>query len=102
MSTTELDREILMRCLEKENRAWEDFVDRFLGLVLHVIDHSTSKRNIRLNIEERNTLCVAVFAAFRHENFRLLRQFRESCSLTTYLSVLSRRTTVRILKNQGL
>ncbi|MDR0336694.1 MAG: hypothetical protein LBI18_06345 [Planctomycetaceae bacterium] len=100
MSITDLDHELLTRCLNKNNRAWEDFVDRFLGLVLHVIDDTVSMRGIRLNTEDRNRLCEHVFAALGHDNYRLLRNFRERSSLTTYLSVVVRRIVVRILLNQ--
>lgn len=100
MSVADLDRELLARCLYNENRAWEDFVDRFLGLVLHVIDHTTTKRGIRLTTEERNSFCLNVFAALGHDNYRLLRNFKDRSSLTTYLSVVVRRIVVRILLNQ--
>ncbi|MDR1963325.1 MAG: hypothetical protein LBQ50_06065 [Planctomycetaceae bacterium] len=100
MSIADLDRELLTRCLDKKSRAWEDFVDRFLGLVLHVIDHTVSIREVRLSIEDRNRLCENVFAALGHDNYRLLRHFRERSSLTTYLSVVVRRIVVRTLLNQ--
>jgi RNA polymerase sigma-70 factor (ECF subfamily) len=100
MSVTDLDRELLARCLTKKTRAWEDFVDRFLGLVLHIIDHTASTREIRLSIEDRSRLCENIFAALGHDNCRLLRNFRERSSLTTYLSVVVRRIVVRILLNQ--
>lgn len=100
MSVADLDHELLIRCLDRETRAWEDFVDRFMGLVLHVIDHTTGKRGIRLTTEERNTLCVNVFAALGHDRCRLLRNFRDRSSLTTYLSIVARRIVVRILLNQ--
>ncbi len=75
-------------------------MDRFLGLVLHIIDHSASKRDIRLTLEDRNTLCINVFAALGHDNFRLLREFRGQASLTSYLSVVVRRIVIRIILNQ--
>ena len=101
MSANHLDNTLLERCLECQNRAWEDFVDRFLGLVLHVIDHTVSKRDIRLRTEERNILCERVFAALGHDQFRLLREFKARSSLTTYLSVVVRRIVVRLLLNQS-
>ena len=101
MSVAELDRELLVRCLEQKNRAWEDFVDRFLGLTLHVIDHTAAKRGIRLAIEDRNLLCEHVFAALRHDQFRLLRQFNQRSSFTSFLCVIVRRTVVRTLLNHG-
>jgi len=102
MSTNHLDNDLLERCLSHQHRAWEDFVDRFLGLVLHVIDHTVSKREIRLRMDERNALCERVFAALGHDHFRLLREFKSRSSLTTYLSVVVRRIVIRLLLNQSL
>jgi len=95
-----VDNTLLARCLERQHRAWEDFVDRFLGLVLHVIDHTVCKREIRLQAEARNALCERVFAALAHDQFRLLREYKAHSSLTTYLSVIVRRIVVRSLLNQ--
>ncbi|MDR1483670.1 MAG: hypothetical protein LBT09_02485 [Planctomycetaceae bacterium] len=100
MSITELDRELLIRCLDEQPRAWEDFVDRFLGLVLHIVDYTATNRDIRISIEDRNTLCECVFAALGHDNYRLLRNFSERSSITTYLSVVARRIIIRTLMNQ--
>ena len=101
MPPNHLDNTLLARCLERHPRAWEDFVDRFLGLVLHVIDHTVTKWEIRLGMEERNDLCRRVFAALGHDQFRLLREFKARSSLTTYLSVVVRRIVVRTLLNQS-
>jgi RNA polymerase sigma-70 factor (ECF subfamily) len=101
MSANHLDHTLLERCLEGRERAWEDFVDRFLGLVLHVIDHTVTKRDIRLRSEDRNALCKEVFVALGHDQFRLLREFKARSSLTTYLSVVVRRIVVRSLLNQS-
>ena len=101
MSADHLDHTLLERCFAQQHRAWEDFVDRFLGLVLHVIDHTVSKRGVRLRTEERNALCERVFAALGHDQFRLLREFKARSSLTTYLSVVVRRVVVRSLLNQS-
>ena len=101
MSSNHLDNTLLERCLQQQPRSWEDFVDRFLGLVLHVIDHTVSKREVRLRMDERNALCERVFAALGHDQFRLLREFKARSSLTTYLSVVVRRIVVRSLLNQS-
>ena len=76
-------------------------MDRFLGLVLHVIDHTACKRDIRLQAEERNAMCERVFAALAHDQFRLLREFKARSSVTTYLAVIVRRIVVRSLLNQS-
>jgi len=100
-SVNHVDNTLLERCLARQHRAWEDFVDRFLGLVLHVIDHTVCKREIRIQAEDRNALCERVFAAMAHDQFRLLREYKAHSSLTTYLSVIVRRIVVRSLLNQS-
>ena len=96
---SDLDRELLARCLETKQRGWEDFVDRFLGLVLHVIDHTALMREIHLGRDDRDALCEKVFSAIAHDEFRLLRHHQGRSSLTTYLTTVVRRVVVRILLN---
>ena len=38
-----IDRDLLRRCLHHEPGAWNDFVDRFLGLVYHVVGHTADQ-----------------------------------------------------------
>ena len=96
------DRELLARCLEQRQRGWEDFVDRFLGLVLHVIDHTTLMREIHLGRVDRDILCEKVFTALAHNDFRLLRNYQGRSSLSTYLTAVVRRVVVRVLLNYSL
>ena len=61
MALSEIDRNLLQRCLDRKPRAWEDFVDRFLGLVVHVVNHTSQVRGIELTKEDRDDLCAEVF-----------------------------------------
>ena len=97
MGLSEIDRNLLERCLQKKSRGWEDFVDRFMGLVVHVVNHSAQARSIRLGSQDRDDLCAEVFLAIIRNNFGLLRNFRGQSSLATYLTVVSRRIVVREL-----
>ncbi|MGW8257325.1 MAG: RNA polymerase sigma factor [Thermoguttaceae bacterium] len=97
MALSEIDRNLLERCLEKKPRAWEDFVDRFMGLVLHVINHTAQARNVNLAPEDREDCCASVFLAIVDNDFAILRNFRGQCSLATYLTVISRRIIVHEL-----
>jgi RNA polymerase sigma-70 factor, ECF subfamily len=92
---SEIDRTLLQRCLQKKTRAWEDFVDRFMGLVMHVIRHSAQARSVRLTTEDRDDLCAEVFLAIIKNDFAILRNFRGQSSLATYLTVVARRIVVR-------
>ncbi|MBL9123159.1 MAG: sigma-70 family RNA polymerase sigma factor [Planctomycetaceae bacterium] len=91
---------MLERCLARAPRAWEDFVDRYLGLVVHVINHTAQARSIRLTPEDRDDLCADVFLAVIQDDFAVLRHFRGLSSLATYLTVVARRIVVRQLMNQ--
>jgi len=91
----EVDRNLLERCLSRQPRAWEDFVDRFMGLVVHVVNHTALARSVRLATEDREDLCAEVFLTIIRHDFALLRHFRGGSSLATYLTVVARRIVVR-------
>ena len=101
MALSEIDRNLLDRCVQKKPRAWEDFVDRFMGLVLHVIRHTAQSRSMRLSPEDRDDLCAEVFLAIIRNDYAVLRNFRGQSSLATYLTVVARRIVVRELLARG-
>jgi RNA polymerase sigma-70 factor, ECF subfamily len=94
VALSEIDRNLLERCLQRKPRAWEDFVDRFLGLIVHVVDHTATARNIRFVAEDRDDLCAEVFLTLIRDDFAVLRHFRGQSSLATYLTVIARRVVV--------
>jgi RNA polymerase sigma-70 factor (ECF subfamily) len=97
---TEIDRRLLERCLSGKPRAWEDFVDRFMGLVIHVINFTAQSRSVRLSPDDRDDLAAEVFLAIVEHDFAILRHFRGESSLATYLTVVSRRIVVREMLNR--
>lgn len=100
MALSDIDRNLLQRCLARKPRAWEDFVDRFLGLAIHVVNHSASSRSMRLTEEDREDLVSAVFLAIVKDDLAVLRNFRGDSSLATYLTVIARRVVVPELLKQ--
>ncbi|OHB79514.1 MAG: RNA polymerase subunit sigma-70 [Planctomycetes bacterium RBG_16_64_12] len=95
MALSEIDRNLLERCLQRKSRAWEDFVDRFMGLVVHVVNYTAQARSIRLSPEDRDDLCAEVFLNIIKDDFGTLRHFRGQSSLATYLTVVTRRIVVK-------
>ncbi len=95
MALTEVDRNLLQRCLAEEPGAWKDFVDRFIGLFVHVISHTGHARSVRLSPDDVDDLCAEVFVVLLKDNYAVLRNFRGKCSLATYLTVVARRIVVR-------
>jgi RNA polymerase sigma-70 factor (ECF subfamily) len=97
---TEIDRGLLERCLQGKPRAWEDFVDRFMGLVVHVVNHTAQIRGLRFSPEDRDDLVSEVFLGILKNDFAVLRHFRGHSSLATYLTVVARRIVVRTIVRQ--
>jgi RNA polymerase sigma-70 factor (ECF subfamily) len=97
VALSEIDRNLIQRCLARSPRAWEDFVDRFMGLVIHVVNHTAKCRSMRLTREDRDDLASQVFLAIVQEDFAVLQRFRGECSLATYLTVVARRVVVHQL-----
>jgi RNA polymerase sigma-70 factor, ECF subfamily len=97
VSLSDVDRLLLDRCISGSPRAWEDFVDRFLGLVIHVANHTCQARGLMLQAAVRDDLVAEVFLAIVANDFAALRRFQRNCSLATYLTVIARRVIVRQL-----
>ena len=94
---TQYDRDLLRRCLNKEPGAWNDFVDRYLSLIYHVINYTAYLRSVRLGPEDVEDIAAEILLQLVEDNFKILRQFRGESSLATYLTVVARRLCVREL-----
>ena len=97
MALSDIDRNLLDRCLARKPRAWEDFVDRFTGLIIHVVNHTARCRSIMLTSADREDLTADVLLTIIRDDFAVLRRFRGKSSLATYLTVVARRVIVRKL-----
>lgn len=97
MALTGVDRAILQRCLHHESGSWNDFVDRFIGLIYHTIHYTAHLRSNVLKAEAVEDLAQEILSEIAKNDYALLRAFRGKSSLATYLTVLSRRIAVREL-----
>jgi RNA polymerase sigma-70 factor (ECF subfamily) len=96
-----VDRELLKRCLNHEPGSWNEFVDRFLGLVYHVINHASHLRSVPLRPEDVEDLAAEVLLQIVANDYAVLRQFRKESSLATYLTVIARRICVQELAKRA-
>ena len=95
------DRELIKRCLHHEPGAWNDFVDRFLGLVYHVVQHTADMRSYSLTPEDKEDVASQVLLRVVENDYAALRQFRGKSSLASYLTVIARRTCVNELASRA-
>jgi RNA polymerase sigma-70 factor (ECF subfamily) len=91
MALTSVDRALLQRCLKHEAGAWNDFVDRFLGLFYHTIHYTAHLRSVALEPEDVEDLAAEILLQIVANDYAALRQFRGQSSLATYLAVIARR-----------
>ena len=102
VALTDVDRNLLKRCLAEKPGAWRDFVDRYIGLFIHVVNHTAHARSVKLRQEDLDDLCAEVFVALLADNYAILRRFRGRSSLATYLTVISRRIVVRQMSKRRM
>ena len=97
MPLRDIDRQLIDRCLRKEPGAWNDFVDRYMGLIYHVIQHAAHARSRVLSSEDVEDIAAEIFLKIVDDDYAVLRRFKGTSSLPTYLTVIVRRTCVKEL-----
>ena len=74
MALSEVDRELLDRCLAQQPGSWKNFVDRFMGLVIHVVHKVARNRSLRPSEADREDLVAEVFLTLVADDFAVLRR----------------------------
>jgi len=90
----DIDKQLIDRCLRKEPGAWNDFVDRYMGLIYHVIHHVSHARSTVLTAPDIEDIAAEIFLGIVDDDYGVLRRFKGSSSLPTYLTVVARRICV--------
>jgi RNA polymerase sigma-70 factor (ECF subfamily) len=92
---SDIDRKLIDRCLGKEPGAWNEFVDRYLGLIYHVIHHVAHARSKVLSQADIEDIAAEVLLKIVDDDYEVLRKYQGISSLPTYLTVIARRTCVK-------
>jgi RNA polymerase sigma-70 factor (ECF subfamily) len=102
VALTAPDRALLQRCLNHELGAWNDFIDRYLGLVYHVVHHTAHLRSVPLSPEDTEDVVAEILYQMVANDYAVFRQFRGRSSLATYLTVISRRICIHELARRAV
>lgn len=89
-----LDRDLIDRCLKGMPQGWQDFVDRFIGLFVHIVDFSAKRSKVELDQQQRDDIVFDILKSIVDDKYDILRKFERNCSLATYLAVVARRVTM--------
>ena len=95
MPLSDLDRKLVDRCLKKEPGAWNDLVDRYVGLIYHVIQHVAHSRSQVVGPADVEDIAAEILLKFVDDDYAILRRYRGISSLPTYLTVIARRIAMK-------
>ena len=95
MPLRDYDRQLLDHCLKREPGSWIEFVDRYMGLIYHVVQHVAYARSVTLSQADIEDICAEVLLRIVEGDYGILRRFKGQSSLPTYLTVVSRRIAVK-------
>lgn len=88
------DRGLIRACIRRQHGAWEKFIDRYSALVYHVIwkalRSETQSMGSSIEVED---ICSEVFSQIVADDFKLMRSFRWRCKFSTWLGIITYRTT---------
>jgi RNA polymerase sigma-70 factor, ECF subfamily len=97
----DIDNKLIDRCLRRESGAWNDFVDRYMGLIYHVIQHVAYARSRQLSSEDVEDIAAEILLKIVDGDYAVLKKFKRISSLPTYLTVIARRICVKqLIKRQ--
>jgi RNA polymerase sigma factor (sigma-70 family) len=103
MSLETDDFRLITDCINGNPESWENFVKRYSRLVYHSILHTFKNYSFRHEIEDIEDIHNSIFLSLIENDFRKLRQFeaREGCSLSSWIRLISVRSTIDFLRNQN-
>jgi len=91
----DIDRQLIDHCLGREPGSWIEFVDRYTGLIYHVVHHVSHARSVTLNLADVEDICAEIMLRIVDDDYAVLRRFKGHSSLPTYLTVVTRRIAVK-------
>jgi len=95
------ENDLLKRCLAKDKKAWDIFVERYHPLISHAILQTLEKYSVSPVNQIIPDLFHTVFLSIIEDNNKKLNQFRWKCSLSSWLHIIAVRVTVDYLRKQS-
>jgi len=98
------DLEFVRRCVKRDKRAWNEFVERYSSLIYNYIHSVLKIKGHAFSQENINDLFQEIFLSLVKDNFKKLGSFqaRNGCSLASWLRQVTVNFTIdyiRKLKN---
>ena len=93
--------DLLARCIRGDSNAWHTFVDRYTRVIYSAVGRVLGRRTQARSNPLIDDLTQDVFLRLVRNDFRLLRSFDPTrASLTTFLTIVARSTTLDQLRRR--
>ena len=95
--------ELLAKCLEGQKRAWDAFVERYAPVIFAAVRGTLRGRGAAGEEQTAEDIAQDVFLRLIKNDLRLLRTYDPGrASLTTWLTIVARSTTIDFLRRRRL
>ena len=91
------DRKLIKRLLNRDATAWREFLDRFGRLIYGRVLGVFEELGRDVQSENVEDCCAEVLAELFRGDLKALRSYKGRAKLSTWLAVVARRVTLRIL-----
>jgi len=96
-TTRHEERLLIQQLVRRDRDAWRRFVHAYQGLIYSRVTRTAQECNRVLERADAEDICAEVFACLVANDYASLRRFEGRSSLSTWLSVIARRTALRCL-----
>jgi RNA polymerase sigma factor (sigma-70 family) len=94
------DHDLVLRCIQRDEEAWEVFVVRFLGVIQHQVRRFLRGRAVPFHRDDIEDYSHGVFLAFLKDDGRKLRLFEGKCSLTSWVRIVTTHEVIDQLRRE--
>lgn len=91
------EKDLIRRLLLRHDSAWSEFLHHYQRLICSQINRTAARLNHRLKSSEVEDLCATVLTELLQQDMKCLRAFDGRSKLSTWLTVVTRRITLRQL-----
>lgn len=96
----ETERDLVRRCIRREEEAWNEFVAHYSWVIRHQVRRSLQARAGSFQREDVEDFSHSVFLAFMREDCRKLRFFEGKCSLRSWVRIITANVLIDELRRQ--
>jgi RNA polymerase sigma-70 factor, ECF subfamily len=95
------DTKLIIACLSQDKEAWDIFVEKYSRLICHAIVNTLRKYSTVPENQVVDDLFHTVFLSLVEKDYKKLRQFQWRCKLSSWLHMITVRTTIDYLRKQS-